>query len=545
MLRYLLLIFAISFSFVFASPQHGGTLIYARSGVTDTFDPALSTSGETFYATRQVYDTLVQNKYGSSEIEPALASSWEVSEDGLEYTFHLRKNVYFTQTSYFNKVSEFSADDVIFSIKRQFDKRNPYHSIANYQIYLQILNKQKHPKTAFQYWSGLGMGNIIKDIVKIDKYTVKFILKQPNAIFLTLMTIDFGAILSKDYADSLLSKGKGEQLTTKPVGTGPFILQSWDDSDIVFIKNQNFWGLQPYVDKLIMKSVPDSKDRIKLLKTGKIDMMDLPKAEDLELLKNDNNIKFVQREGVNIGYLAMNELVGVFKNKKVRQAINHAIDKNKIVRQTYGNLGKVTNSPVPASLWAYNPNIKNYEYNPQKAKQLLKEAGYENGFKTTLWAIPVQRAYMPNGDQIAKMMQSDLAKVGIEAKIVTFEWKEYLKKIKNGEHDMALLGWNADTGDPDDFLYALLSKKSAQMPASNRAFWLNDEYDALVTKARQTSDIQERKNLYFKAQEIFAEEAPWVTLANSMVVIPTKKSVHGFKLDPTGKRRFLGVWKER
>lgn len=543
MLKYVLLI-SFMMNVVFAQPQNGGTLVFARSGETDTFDPSLATNNETFYATKQVYDGLVQQKYGTMEIIPALAKSWETSEDGLEWTFHLKEGIYFSQTKYFNQSSELSADDVIFSIKRQFDKRHPYHAIANYQIYSQILSKQKHPKTAFQYWSGMGMSKIIKDIKKIDKYTIKFYLKQPNAIFLTLLTMDFASIMSQDYANYLLQHNKAGDLTSKPIGTGPFVLESWDKEDIVFSKNYNYWGLKPYIDTLIMKTIPDSKKRVSMLKSGKIDMMNFPKEEDLEILQHDRNIKFAKKEGSNIGYLSMNELVDVFKNKQVRQAINYAINRQAIVDKIYGTLGNLANSPIPESSWAYNPNIKKYEYDPIKAKELLKQAGYPNGFETTLWAIPVQREYMPDGDGIAKMIQKDLAKVGIKAKIQTHEWRTYLTKVKQGEHDMALLGWTVDSGDPDGFMYTLLSKQSAKMPATNRSFWLNDEYDALVSKAKTTGNIEERRKLYYKAQDIFAEEAPWVTLANSMVVVPMSKKIQGFKLD-SGTRRFYGVWKEK
>jgi len=270
--------------------------------------------------------------------------------------------------------------------------------------------------------------------------------------------------------------------------------------------------------------------------------MDFPNPEEVSTLAANPKLKLVRQEGLNVGYLAMNTTKKPFDDIRVRQAINYAINRPAIVKAIYAGLGKVAKNPIPPTMWSYNDAVKDYSYNPKKAKALLKEAGLANGFDTNIWAMPVPRPYNPNGRKVAEAMQADLAKVGINAKIVSYDWGTYLQKTKMGEHDMALLGWTGDNGDPDNFLFTLLSKAAANTPASNIAMWKNDEFNKLVEDAKITTDVAKRTALYKKAQVVFKREAPWVTIANSVVVEPMAKKVNGFKLDPVGKRRFNTVW---
>jgi ABC-type transport system substrate-binding protein len=193
-------------------------------------------------------------------------------------------------------------------------------------------------------------------------------------------------------------------------------------------------------------------------------------------------------------------------------------------------------------MWGYNKNIKHYEYNPEKAKKLLAEAGYSD-LKFEIWAMPVVRPYMPNARKVAEAMQADLAKIGVTTKIVSYDWGTYLDKGRKLEPNGGyLLGWTGDNGDPDNFLDVLLSAHAATIPVSNRAAWKNKEFSDLVAKAKTTTDIAERTKLYEKAQVIFADQAPWVTIANSIVVEAVRSNVMNFKLSPMGKRVFEKVW---
>lgn len=495
--------------------KSGGVLIFGRSGDAVGLDPAREDDGESFYIADNVFETLVAFKPGSTEIIPALAESWSASADGLEYSFKLRKGVKFHDGTTFN------ADAVVFSIGRQFKQDSPYYNFG-----------------PWKYWGYMDMDNIIKDVVKVDDYTVKFQLKKPEAPFIANLGMNFAVIVSPAAAEKYQ-----EDFFNHPVGTGPFKFVSWTKDDNIVVERFNdYWGQKAYLDRVIFKVIPDATARYLALKKGEVDLIDFPSAEDLLAIESDGNMKVIQQEGLNVGYLAFNCMKKPFDNKLVRQAINYAINKQEIIAGVYGKAGSVAKNPMPPTLWAYNNNIKDYEYNPEKAKQLLAQAGLKDGFSTTLWAMPVSRPYNPNARKIAEIMQAQLAKVGIKAEIVSYEWGTYLDKVESGEHEMAMLGWTGDNGDPDNFLFALLSIPAAEVPAGNIAFWKNTAFNDLVVQAKENPDVKKRTELYLKAQEVFKEEAPWLTIAHSVVYAPMKKSVQDFLLSPLGKREFKYVW---
>lgn len=495
--------------------KKGGVLVFGRSGDAVGLDPAREDDGESFYVADNVYETLVEFKPGSTDVMPGLAESWTASADGLEYTFKLRKNVKFHDGTPCN------ADAVVYSIARQF--------------------KQDHPDYGngpWKYWGYMDMDNIIQDVVAVDNLTVKFTLKKPEAPFVANLAMNFSAIVSPTAA-----KKYGKDFSSNPVGTGPFKFVSWTkDDNIVLERYTGYWGEKAYLDRVIFKVIPDATARYLALKKGEVDIIDFPNPSDIPAIEADANLKVVKQAGLNVGYLAMNTQKKPFTDKRVRQAINYAVNKAEILEAVYGPLGVAAVNPIPPDMWSYNTSIDAYGYDPAKAKQLLAEAGYPNGFKTTLWAMPVSRPYNPNGRRMAEIMQAQLKAVGITAEIVSYEWGTYLDKTDHGEHDMCLLGWTGDNGDPDNFLWVLLSAPAAEVPAGNVAFWKNDEFTALIKEAKETSDQARRTQLYEQAQVIFHEEAPWVPVAHSQVVEPMKKTVEGFVLYPTGKRYFGTVW---
>jgi ABC-type transport system substrate-binding protein len=508
-------------------PLEEQILVFGRGGDSLTLDPAKATDGETFYATKQLYDTLVQFRYGTTEIEPALAERWDISKDGLLYTFYLRKGVSFQPTSYFPQEVPFTAEDVLFSLKRQLDENHPFHQAG---------------EGVFEYWLSMGMSSIIKDLRALDSHTVQFELHQPEAPFLANLAMDFTAILCKKYAETLLSQNKIEHLNQFPVGTGAFLLKEWiKDDRMTFVANPHYWGGRSAIDKLILKVIPNNSTRAAELKAGQIHVMDFPNPEEVQELEKNPDLKIVRQEGLNVGYLAMNTEKAPFDQVLVRQAINLAINKKAIVKAIYAGFGVPAKNPIPPTIWSYHEGIEEYPYDPEAAKKLLTQAGFPEGFETDLWAMPVPRPYIPNARKVAEAIQADLLKIGVKLTIVSHDWGVYLEKTKYGEHSMALLGWTGDNGDPDNFLYVLLSSEAAQKPANNIAFFQNSQFDTLLKQAKRTADMAQRTLLYRQAQEIFHREAPWVPLAHSIVVEPMRKEVEGFKLDPTGSRRFHSV----
>lgn len=498
--------------------QMGGVLVFARSGDSVGLDPARETDGESFYGSTQIFDTLVEFKPGTTEVQPALAERWDVADDGLEFTFYLREGVKF------HDGTDFNADAVKFSFDRQLVEDHPYYEFG-----------------PWKYWGYMDMSNIVESIEVVDTYTVKFYLQRVEAPFIANLAMDFAAIVSP----TAVAK-HGADFTSNPVGTGPFKLASWTkDDSIVLDANKDYWGEGPYLDRLILRVIPDATARYLALKNGEVDVIDFPSAEDLELMAADANIELIQQPGLNVGYIAMNNDKEPFDDKRVRQAMNYAINRQEIIDAVYGSAGQVAKNPLPPTMWSYNDDIDPYPYDPAKARELLAEAGYPDGFSTDLWAMPVARPYNPNARRIAEIVQADLAEIGVEAEIVSYDWGTYLDRTDTGEHEMAMLGWTGDNGDPDNFLFVLLSIPAAVVPAGNIAFWRNEEFNDLIVEAKQTFDQAERDRLYRQAQVIFNEEAPWVTIAHSVVTVPVRSNVKGFVIYPTGKRVFQRVWLEQ
>ena len=502
------------------------TFVYCSEGSPEGFTPALYTSGTTFDASsRQLFDKLSMFERGGTKIVPGLATSWDVSKDGKTYTFHLRKGVDFHTTSFFKPTRQFNADDIIFTFMRQKDKNHPYHKISG---------------GSYEYFEAMSMGSLISNIEKKDDYTVIFHLTRPESPFIANMAMDLGSIHSAEYADNMMKAGTPDEFDQKPIGTGPFVFVSYQkDSQIRYKAFDKYWQGRAKIDKLVFSITPDASVRYAKLKAGECHLMPYPNPADLAAMQKDSNINLMQQEGLNVGYLAFNTQKKPFGNVKVRQALSIAINKQAIIDAVFQGAGKIAKNPIPPTIWSYNDAVKDYDYNVAAAKKLLAEAGFPDGFETDIWAMPVQRPYNPNARRMAEIIQADWAKVGVKAKIVSYEWGEYLKRSKAGEHQTVLLGWTGDNGDPDNFLAVLLGCDA--VGSANRAMWCYKPFNDLLMKAKQVSDQGARTKLYEEAQLIFKEQAPWVTIAHSLVFKPMSKKVVDFKIDPFGGHIFYGV----
>ena len=503
------------------------TLVYCMENSPENFNPQINTTGTSLDANIPVYNGLVQFEIGTTTVIPALAESWELSKDGTVLTFHLRKGVKFHSSKTFKPTRDFNADDVLFSFNRMWKTDHPYHAISG---------------AKYDYFNDMGMPELLKSIEKVDDYTVRFTLSHAEAPILANMAMPFAYIMSAEYGDALLKAKTPEKIDHAPIGTGPFVFEVYQKDALIRYKAfDDYWGGRPKLDRLVFAITRDATVRYAKLKKGECQVMAYPNPADVAAMKKDPTLKVMEREGLNVAYLTLNTTKKPFDDKRVRQAINMAIDKQAIVDAVYQGMGVVAKNPIPPTMWSYNDAVKDYEYNPEKAKALLAEAGYPNGFETDLWASPVSRPYLPDGRKAAELMQADLAKVGIKANIVSYEWGEYRKRLQDGEHSMAQFGWSGDNGDPDNFLNVLLGCTAARKGGNNLSKWCNKDFDLLVTKAKEISDIKERTKLYEEAQLIFKDEAPWVTMAHSVTVAPMSKKVEGYKIDPFSLHPFEGV----
>ncbi|MBO8173544.1 MAG: ABC transporter substrate-binding protein [Bacillaceae bacterium] len=466
-------------------------------------------------AAMEIYDQLVQFKDESTELEPDLAEKWDVSDDGMEYTFYLKKDIKFHDGTPFN------AEAVKFSIERQIDPDHPYHDTGQFA------------------YAEFTFGPVDR-VEVVDDYTVKIYLKEPFAPFLSNMAMHAASIVSPEAV-----KKYGKDFSRNPVGTGPYKYVRWDPGvEVVLEKNPDYFKGEPKVDQLIFKPITDDQTRLAELEAGNLDLIVNVTPDDLVRLKEDGNFQVIEQAGMHVWWTAFNTQKEPFNNKKVRQAINYAVNKEAIVNEILKGTGELANSPLPPTVWGHNPNVKNYEYNPEKARQLLEEAGYPNGFEATYW-IPESGSGMQQPATMAAAIQADLAKVGIELNIQTLEWGSYLDKVfvppSENDMDMHQMSWIGDNGDPDNFLYILLSSEQWPTAGFNDAYYKNERVDELLSQARVTSDKEKRTQMYEEAQEIIMEDAPWIVLDHEKQIVIAQKNIKNFKLHPTGVFRFSNV----
>ncbi|HUF55695.1 MAG TPA: ABC transporter substrate-binding protein [Thermohalobaculum sp.] len=503
------------------------TLVFCSEGSPEGFDPSLYTAGTTFDASsRQVFDGLVQFKRGTTELEPGVAESWEVSEDGKQYTFTLRDDVQFHSTDYFTPTRPLNADDVIFSFDRQLSEDNPYHQ------YVQ--------GAAWEYFNSMSMPDLIEAIEKVDDKTVRFNLTRPEAPFLANMGMDFASIQSKEYADQLAESGNMEQMNQQPIGTGPFKFVNYQpDAVIRYQAHPEYWAGKAPIDDLVFAITPDASVRYQKLQAGECHVMPYPNPADVEAMQADENIEVLEQEGLNVGYLAYNTTIEPFDNPRVRKALNMAINKQAILDSVFQGAGKIAKNPIPPTIWSYNEEVEDDPYDPEQAEQILEEEGVTD-LSMEIWAMPVQRPYNPNARRMAELIQEDLRKIGVDSEIVSYEWAEYLERSKEVDREGAvLLGWTGDNGDPDNFLAVLLGCDA--VGGANRAQWCHQPFEDLIQQAKVESDREKRTELYKEAQVVFKEQAPWATIAHSVVFKPVRKEVEDFRIDPFGGHPFYGV----
>ncbi len=518
--------YALLASTLLAGATQAKTLVYCSEGSPEGFDPALYTAGTTFDATSQtIYSRLTEFETGTTNVIPGLAESWEVSDDGLEYTFKLRQGVKFHSNDSFTPSRDFNADDVLFTFNRQLQEDHPWYSAEG---------------GTWEYAQSMGLPDNVKEIQKVDDYTVKFMLNSPDAPMIANLAMDFASVLSKEYADQLMEAGAPELINQQPIGTGPFAFQDYQKDAVIRYKSNAdyFRGASP-LDSLVFAITPDASVRYQKLQAGECHVMPYPNPADIDAMKADETINLMEQEGLNVGYLAYNTKVAPFDNPDVRRALNMAIDKQAIIDVVFQGSGQVAKNPIPPTMWSYNDAIEDDAYDPEKAKQMLADAGVTD-LSMKIWAMPVQRPYNPNARRMAELMQADFDKIGVAVEIVSFEWGEYLERSRAEDRDGAvLLGWTGDNGDPDNFLGVLLGCDA--VGGSNRAQWCHEPFDEIIKSAKTISDQAERTKLYEQAQEIFKEQAPWATIAHSVVSMPMRNEVKGYKVHPLGSHIFYGV----
>lgn len=468
------------------------TLVVANAMETKSLDPQNANDGSSTRAGMAIYDRLVERSE-DMKLVPGLAENWE-NKDANTWIFNLRKGVKF------HNGEELKASDVKFTLERQ----------------------KKSSRVGFLVSS--------IDTVETDgDYKVIIKTKEPFAPLLSNLAHNGSAILNEKAV-----KAAGEDYGQKPVGTGPFKLTQWVAGDkMVLERFDEYFGGKAGVKNLIFKTVPEASSRTIGLETGEIDISVDIEPVDKEKIKSNSKLKMEQTPTLGYTNIWLNNAKKPFDNKLVRQAINYAINKEAIINSVLYGVGEKANTVLAPLVFGYNKDIKGYEYNVQKAKELLAQAGYANGFECKLWVSS-------STSQIGEVIQAQLKEVGINVKIESLETSAGLEKTGKGEHDMYIGGWTTVTADPDYGLYPTYHS-SQKGPAGNRSFYGNTEVDKLLDLGRKTIDEQERIKIYKEAQKLIVEDAADVQLYFPGRIVGMQKNIEGFTVHPASYHRFNKV----
>ena len=500
-------------------------LVVCTEASPEGFDVVQYTTGVTFDASSEtLFNRLVDFKPGTTDIQPALAERWEISADGLTYTFHLRQGVKFHSTEYFTPTREFNADDVLWSLRRQLDPAHPWHDKTS---------------VGYPYFESMAFKQLLKSVDKTDDHTVVITLNRPEAPFLRDMAMGFTSIYSAEYGDQLLKAGKTAALNSKPIGTGPFIFQRYNkDAQVRFKPNPDYFRGKPPADALIFAIATDSNVRLQKLRANECQVALYPKPEDVPSIKADARLKVAETEALVTGYIAMNTQHKYLNDVRVRKAINMAFDRQTHVDQLFGKGNALVGvNPYPPTMIGYNTHNQNPPRDLDKARALLRQAGVPEGTVITLFTRNGGGMTNPNPRLSAEMLQADLKQIGLKLDIRVMEWAEMLRRAKAGEADMVSAGWAGDNGDPDNFLTPLLSCAAAKN-GENYARWCNPRFQVLIDHARETADPDQRAALYVQALAVYDEAKPWINMAHPKVFTALRENVEGYVINPMTNNNF-------
>lgn len=495
-----LLIAALVVGFFGLSSAMAQTLTVAQGADAVNLDPHTTNDQPSSRVRRQIYETLIVQGEDLN-LYPGLATSWE-QLDELTYEFKLREGVRF------HNGEPFKASDVKFTYERLLDPATG----ADAAFLLETIDR----------------------VEVIDDYTVHIVTKSPFSPILNHLAHPVAAILNEK---AVKAAGSNYGLSVV-VGTGPFRFVSWvTQSHIILARNNDYWGEPAKVDTIVFRAIPEGTVRAIELETGGVDIAYDLEPIDRMRLEFDPNIKLAAAEGLSATYIGFNVQKPPFDNPLVRQAINYAIDAAPLAEVIYEGQAAQAFGPLSSNVFGAHTSLEPYPYDPQRARELLAEAGYPNGFKTSIWTND-----NPLRMQIAEVVQQDLRAVGIDADVEIVEWGAYLENTGAGLHDMFILGWVTVTADADYGLYALFHS-SQHGSAGNRTFYSNARVDELLDLARASSDPDVRLAAYHEVQEILREEAPWIFLLFPIDVHGMRANVDGFVPHPAGHHYLARVSK--
>jgi peptide/nickel transport system substrate-binding protein len=495
-----------------AAAHADSTLVVGIAADPTGFDAEAVENNTSGFVMSTVYDSLLRYKPGTTAVEPGIAESWDVSPDGLTYTFHLKKGVKFSDGT------PLDAKAVIWNVDRLLNKANPQYIYNTGPVEGYI---------DFTYGD-------VASYRAVDDNTVEFKFKKPSAPFLNSLAMVWNGLVSPAAAAKW-----GKDYRNHPVGSGPFIFREWRQRDeIILDANPNYWGGKPKVDHLIFKELPDPQAAVLALKQGDIQILADLSTQSVPVIKHDPNITLLTQPGLAVSGVAIPVDVPPFNDKRVRQALNYAVDKNVINKALYAGLAVPMTSPLPQAQWGFDKSLPGYPYDVAKAKALLKEAGVKPGTPIELLTYNSPRGYNPAGPNLAIAIQGFLKKVGIVASVRQLEIGAYFQLVRSGTYKGLMMeGWTGDNGDPDNFLSELWGK--ANIPVVNWSRYDNPSVESLLSQALVVSDPAKRTALYNQVQKQILDDAPWIFVNSTLQIRAIRNNVEGYQLNPT--QMFFGM----
>lgn len=504
-------------------------LIYCSESKAHSFNPQVSHNIPSLDATtHQLYNRLVKIDPTTNNYIADLATQWILSEDKLSYTFFLRKNVSFHQTDYFTPSRYFNADDVIFSLKRMLDQNHPLHSVN---------------RASDAYFFNHPFTDLIADIIKIDDYSIKFILKKPNVTLLANLAAHYSVILSKEYADQLIARNSAEQIDFYPIGTGPFKFKNANRAGITRYQNHaEFWGGKVAIKNLIFDVTENNTKRYAKLLTGECDIITDPAPSQLKQLSKKSHIILNSHPTANIALWAFNTNKIPFIETKVRQAFVNAVDQNNILAAVFYQSATATNTLLNEQSWAYYLRSAEIQYKPEEARSTLEKIGYD--FNSTITILtPVENSiFNPNFHKTAELIQANLLKIGVKSKILYLNETQLQKHLISGNYDTYLTGINGNINDPDSIFRPLLSCDSTVLEG-NSSQWCSKEVQNLLNTSLIEADFTTRIKNYYKLQEIIQEQRIYFPIAHILRMDAFNKNISGILVDPFTGINFQNVRK--
>lgn len=478
-------------------------------------DPAHATDGLSLNTTNEVMQNLVQFKPGSFDVVPDAARTWSVSGDGKTWTFDLKPNLVFSDGT------PLDAAAVKFNFDRWRLRSNPAHGNFAYPYYVSVFG---------------GFPGLITDVRVVSPTRVVFTLASPRGSFLhDIAEQSFG--IGSPAAINADPKG----FDLKPVGSGPYQLAEWvRDDHITLVANPKWSGGKVGYQTVIIRDIPDQATSVLSIQKGDIDMLTDPRPDDAKTLASQQGIAIAQQPANNVSYVAMDVEKKPFGDVRVRQAVAYALDLQSMASNLYSKGAVVADRWLPPGMLGDNPAVKAYPHDVAKAKALLAAAGYPHGFATTLSYPTSPRPYLPDPARVAETIQANLKQAGIEVTLAPSELGVFLAKVRHGEHDMCLIGWTGDNGDPDNFLYPLLDEDSAHKDgtAQNYSFWRDPAFHQLMLAGQRTVDEAKRKAIYQQAVVMVHDQAPAIPLVHTTVPVVLKSSLKGFVPSPNTAYHF-------